>query len=66
MRIQEIPKEMPAAIDNAIKETRRILRLTRKPRASEFNETAKITGLGIILIGLLGFAIFVIAQILTQ
>ncbi|MBN2251607.1 MAG: protein translocase SEC61 complex subunit gamma [Candidatus Altiarchaeota archaeon] len=47
----------------AYKETRRILRLTRKPRGSEFNETAKITGLGIIVIGLLGFAIFVIAQL---
>ena len=65
MRIQEIPKELPGMIDNAIKETRRILRLTRKPRSSEFNETAKVTGLGILLIGLLGFIIFVVSQVLT-
>ena len=57
-------KEIPAKIDNAIKETRRILRLTRKPRASEFNETAKITGLGMVLIGTLGFVIFTIFQLL--
>lgn len=57
-------KEIPSKIDNAIKETRRILRLTRKPRGSEFNETAKITGLGMVLIGTLGFIIFTIFQLL--
>lgn len=57
-------KEIPAKINNAIKETRRILRLTRKPRTSEFNETAKITGLGMVLIGALGFILFTIFQLL--
>jgi protein transport protein SEC61 subunit gamma-like protein len=57
-------KEIPAKIDYAIKETRRILRLTRKPRGSEFNETAKITGLGMVLIGALGFVLFMIFQLL--
>lgn len=57
-------KEIPSKIDNAIKETRRILRLTRKPRGTEFNETAKITGLGMALIGALGFIIFTIFQLL--
>jgi protein transport protein SEC61 subunit gamma-like protein len=56
--------EIPAKIDNAIKETRRILRLTRKPRPSEFNETAKITGLGMVMIGALGFILFMIFQLL--
>jgi protein transport protein SEC61 subunit gamma and related proteins len=56
--------EIPAKIDNAIKETRRILRLTRKPRGTEFNETAKITGLGMVLIGALGFILFTIFQLL--
>jgi protein transport protein SEC61 subunit gamma-like protein len=55
---------IPSKIDNAIKETRRILRLTRKPRGSEYNETAKITGLGMILIGALGFVLFTLFQIL--
>jgi len=48
---------------NAYKETKRIIRLTRKPRPSEYNETAKITGLGVIAIGLLGFIIFVVAEL---
>jgi protein transport protein SEC61 subunit gamma-like protein len=51
-------------ITSAYTETRRILRLTRKPKGSEYSETAKITGAGIIVIGLIGFIIFLIAQIL--
>ncbi|MBU4267151.1 MAG: protein translocase SEC61 complex subunit gamma [Candidatus Altiarchaeales archaeon] len=49
---------------SAYKETRRILRLSRKPRRSEFNETAKITGLGMIAIGFIGFVIFMVSQII--
>ncbi len=45
-------------IAKAISETRRILRLTRKPRASEFAETSKICGAGILLTGVVGFIIF--------
>ena len=48
----------------AYKETRRILRLSRKPRRFEFNETAKITGIGMIAIGFIGFVIFMISQML--
>jgi len=53
-------------IQKAISETRRILRLTRKPKRTEFNETAKITGLGIIVIGLVGFIIFFLSQIIRR
>jgi protein transport protein SEC61 subunit gamma-like protein len=54
----------PQKLIKAYTETRRILRLTRKPKRSEYNETAKITGLGMILIGFIGFIIFLISQIL--
>lgn len=47
-------------------ETRRILRLTRKPKRSEYGETAKVTGIGIILIGFVGFLVFFIAQVLRS
>ena len=50
-------------VNKAIKDTRRILRLTRKPKRAEFNETAKITGLGMAAIGVMGFIIFVVAQL---
>ncbi len=49
-------------LTTAYSETRRILRLTRKPKRLEYNEIAKITGIGMIGIGLIGFVIFIIAE----
>lgn len=54
--------DIQKAAISAYKETRRILRLSRKPRRSEFNETAKITGLGMLAIGFIGFVIFMFSQ----
>ena len=56
--------DIQGTLTNYYKETRRIIRLTRKPRGSEFNETAKITGLGTVLIGVLGFVIFVLITLM--
>jgi protein transport protein SEC61 subunit gamma-like protein len=38
----------------------RVLKMARKPTSDEFNRTVIITGIGIVLIGLLGFAIYLI------
>ena len=38
----------------------RVLRMARKPDREEFSKTLKITGIGIILLGGLGFLIFYI------
>ncbi|MBD3388631.1 MAG: protein translocase SEC61 complex subunit gamma [Candidatus Altiarchaeales archaeon] len=51
-------------IAKAISETRRILRLTRKPKSSEFNESSKICAAGILLTGFVGFIIFLIFRVL--
>jgi len=40
----------------------RVLKMARKPSNDEFSKTSKITGLGMILVGGLGFLIFLIAQ----
>jgi len=45
-------------------ETRRILLLTRKPKNSEFMETVKVTSAGIVIIGFVGFIIFLISRLL--
>ena len=50
-------------IAKAISETRRILRLSRKPKSSEFNETVKVCGVGIVIVGTLGFIIFLIFKV---
>lgn len=43
----------------------RVLKMARKPTNDEYAKTSKITAVGIMLIGGLGFVIFLIAQILA-
>lgn len=47
-----------------MKETMRVLRVTKKPNRDEFMSITKVTGLGIVIIGVIGFVIFMIKQIL--
>ncbi|RLJ02074.1 MAG: protein translocase SEC61 complex subunit gamma [Candidatus Aenigmatarchaeota archaeon] len=44
----------------------RVLKVARKPDREEFFEAAKITGLGIIVIGMIGFIIFLLFRIPTM
>ena len=47
-----------------IKETVRVLRITKKPGAEEFKAVVKVTGLGMLVIGAIGFIIFILKQLL--
>jgi protein transport protein SEC61 subunit gamma-like protein len=44
----------------------RVLRLARKPDSKEYQQVAKITGAGILLIGFIGFLIKLASQLLTR
>ncbi|MFQ6012662.1 MAG: protein translocase SEC61 complex subunit gamma [Thermoplasmata archaeon] len=44
----------------------RVLRMARKPTSEEFNRTLQITGIGLLLLGGLGFVIFLMATELPQ
>lgn len=44
----------------------RVLRLARKPDTKEYSQVAKITGIGILLIGLVGFIIKMVSQLITR
>ncbi|MGB9937650.1 MAG: protein translocase SEC61 complex subunit gamma [Methanobacterium sp.] len=46
-----------------IRQCRRVLHVSKKPDREEFQNLAKITGIGIIIIGAIGFAISLIAQL---
>lgn len=46
-----------------IKESRRVLRVTKKPTSEEYKTIVKVSGLGILVIGLLGFFITLIKQV---
>lgn len=47
-----------------IKETIRVLRITKKPNKEEYKSIVKVTGLGICIIGAIGFIIFLLKQVL--
>lgn len=43
---------------------RRVLLVSSKPGKEEFEQSIKITGLGILLIGLIGFIIFLVVMLM--
>lgn len=47
-----------------IKESIRVLKVTRKPNKVEFKTIVKVSGLGMAIIGLLGFLITMAKQLL--
>jgi protein transport protein SEC61 subunit gamma-like protein len=48
-----------------IGECQRVLKVTRKPTMPEFKTVVKASGLGILVIGALGFIVYMISQALV-
>ena len=48
-----------------IEKIRRVLLVSSKPDKDEFMQSFKITGIGLLLIGVIGFIIFLIVNVLT-
>jgi len=48
-----------------MQEYKRVLKITKKPTKSEFKTIVKISGIGILLIGFIGFLIQMVYQVLT-
>ena len=61
---ESTPDEKPNRLKRFIKETVRVLRVTKKPNKQEYWATVKVTGIGIGIIGALGFVIFLIKELL--
>lgn len=58
------PFEYWIQIQSFIKEAYRVLRITKKPTKEEYKMVAKVTGLGILVIGALGFIIATVGLLL--
>jgi len=43
----------------------RVLKMARKPTNEEYEKTAKIVGIGIVLIGALGFVIYIVKELVA-
>lgn len=63
----DIKKELIKAkrtIKGKLREYMRVLKIAEKPGRDEYEMSLKITGLGILIIGLVGFTFFFVAQTL--
>ena len=52
------------SLDKFIKDSKRVLKVSRKPDAQEYKELAKISVLGVIVIGCIGFVIVLIGLLI--
>lgn len=53
------------SITQTLKQYKRVLYISRRPDRDEFLNVAKITGIGIIIIGVIGFVITLVAQLIS-
>jgi protein translocase SEC61 complex gamma subunit len=49
---------------NFTQQARRVILVSNKPDKHEFRQSVKITGAGIVLLGIVGFAIFLAIQLI--
>jgi protein transport protein SEC61 subunit gamma-like protein len=54
----------PGKIKVYITECRRVLKITKKPDNAEFKVIVKVSGLGMLVVGLIGFLITLIKELL--
>ena len=47
-----------------IKDSKRVLKVSRKPDKQEYIELAKVTSIGVVIVGVIGFAIFLLASLI--
>jgi protein transport protein SEC61 subunit gamma-like protein len=53
-------------ITNTLKQYYRVLQLTRKPSNEEFLTISKVAGAGILIIGIIGFLIYLLMVLLPR
>lgn len=54
------------SITNSLKQYVRVLKLARRPSMEEFLTISKVAGAGIVLIGVIGFIIYMIMVLIPQ
>ena len=60
-------EEKPTLIQKAknfFNESMRVLKITKKPDAAEYKTVVKVSGLGVAIIGLIGFTVTMIKQLI--
>lgn len=62
MDIKQKALEIKRNTESKLREYTRVLKIAEKPGRDEFEMSAKITGAGIVIIGLIGFLFFITAR----
>lgn len=52
------------SLDKFVKDSKRVLKVSRKPDKAEYFDFAKVTALGILVIGVIGFVMVIIGQLI--
>lgn len=60
----EFQESRSMKVKRFIKEAVRVIRITKKPGMEEYKSLVKVTGMGIAILGALGFVIFMARQVL--
>ena len=50
--------------DKFVKDSKRVLKVSRKPDAQEYRELAKVTSIGVVIIGVIGFVIMLLGALI--
>ncbi len=61
---EEIKPTLWRKFKNFVRESKRVLVITKKPTKDEFKTIVKVSGLGILIIGVLGFTIQMIKRLI--
>ena len=51
-------------IDNTLKDCKRVLRISKKPNQEEYLAFTKVTALGIVIIGVVGFIFVLVSELI--
>ncbi|WP_296883186.1 protein translocase SEC61 complex subunit gamma [uncultured Methanobrevibacter sp.] len=52
------------SFDKFIKDSKRVLKVSRKPDAKEYRELAKVVSIGILIIGVMGYVIVLLGSLI--
>ena len=50
--------------DKFVKDSKRVLKVSRKPDAQEYRELAKVSAIGVVIIGVVGFVIVLLGSLI--
>lgn len=60
------PRKLLNAAKKKLNEYKRVYKISTKPDREEFEMSAKVTGIGIILVGALGFIFYLASNLIPQ